>query len=589
MPFDGITVSSLVDELKQTILYGKIEKIYQPEKDELILIIRKNKDNYRLLISANPSFPKIHLSTEKKNNPLTAPAFCMLLRKHLIGSKIIEIKQYSLERVIHITFDCIDEMGYNIRKSLMIEIMGRHSNIIFIDCNDSIIIDSIKRVNRDMSSVRIILPGVKYVYPPAADKIDSLLVTKEFFCNDIESLKVSTKASKYLIKRYYGISPIVAQEICINAGIEPDFDLKKIEETLNLKLFNEFKQMFDKINTKQYQPNIILDGHESIDFSAIDLKIYCKNEKIFINSISEIIETYYSKKDKINRIRQKTSDLHKVIVNRLERSLRKLDILKDEFNDAKKADYYKLCGDLIMSNLYLLNKGNDKALLPNYYSQDEEIVELHLDANLTPAKNAQKYYKMYNKSKNALNLLNIQISQTKEEIQYLESILDSLEKCSSEEEISEIKQELFQQGYVKKIKEKNAKEYKSKKPPKFTHYISSSGFDICVGKNNTQNDYLTHKFASSNDIWMHVKDIPGSHVIIKTNNKMLDEITLLEGANLAAYYSKGRFSSNTPVDYTLKKNIKKPSGSKPGFVTYDNYKTIYVTSDESKINNMKKI
>lgn len=588
MPFDGITVSSLVNELTQTILNGKIEKIYQPEKDELTLNIRKDKDNHKLLISASSSFPKIHLSFEKKNNPITAPAFCMLLRKHLTGSRITSIKQPSLERIIEITFDCIDEMGYSTEKSLIIEIMGRHSNIILIDCNDLTIIDSIKRVNRDMSSVRIILPSVKYVYPPAEDKIDPLTLGEEFFCSDIESLKASTKAYKYLVKRYYGISPIVAQEICINTGIEPDADLKELDKNSCLKLFNEFKQITNIVKAMIYKPNIITEGHKNIDFSAINLKIYDGYEKKYIDSISKVIQIYYSEKDKLDRIRQKTSNLHKTIVNRLDRNLRKLNILQNEYNNAKNGNYYKLCGDLIMSNLFTLKKGFNKVLLPNYYSENQESIEINLDANLTPTKNAQKYYKMYNKSKNALNLLTKQIIQAREEIQYLEGIIDSLEKCSHEEEINEIKNELWQQGYIKKLKEKNNKNQKSSKPSKAMHFISSSGFDIYVGKNNTQNDYLTHKFASFNDVWMHVKDIPGSHVIIKTNNQTPDEITLLEAANLAAYYSKGKLSSKTPVDYTLKKNVKKPSGGKPGFVIYDNYKTFYITPDEEKVNNMKK-
>lgn len=588
MPFDGITVSSLVTELKQTILNGRIEKIYQPEKDEIVLNIRKDKDNHKLLISASSAFPKIHLSFEKKDNPVTAPTFCMLLRKHLTGSRIISINQPSLERVIEITFDCIDEMGYNIEKSLIIEVMGRHSNIIFINSNDLTIIDSIKRVNRDMSSIRIVLPGVKYVYPPAEDKIDPLTACEEFFCNDIESLKGSTKAHKYLVKRYYGISPIVAQEICINAGIEPDIDLKEMEKISCIKLFNEFKQIIDKVKSMQYEPNIIKEGNKNIDFSPINLKVYDVYEKKYIDSISKVIQIFYSEKDKQDRVRQKTSDLHKTVVNRLDRNLRKLDIIQSEYNDAKKGDYYKLCGDLIMSNLYTLEKGLNKALLTNYYSENQETIEIGLDVNLTPSKNAQKYYKMYNKSKNALNLLTEQIAQARDEMQYLEGIIDSMEKCSREEEINEIKNELCQQGYIKKSKEKNNKTQKSSKPSKAMHFISSSGFDIYVGKNNTQNDYLTHKFASFNDIWMHAKDIPGSHVIIKANNQTPDEITLLEAANLAGYYSKGRLSSKIPVDYTLKKNVKKPSGGKPGFVIYDNYKTFYITPDEERINNMSK-
>lgn len=588
MPFDGITVNSLVSELNNTILHGKVDKIYQPEKDELVLTIRKDRDNHKLLISASPSFPRFNLSYEKKSNPLTAPSFCMLLRKHLLGSRIIKIRQISLERVVEILFECIDEMGYNVQKSLMIEIMGRHSNIILINSGNFTIIDSIKRVTTYMSSVRTVLPGIKYIYPPAKDKVDPLTINESFFINDIENLNGSIKAYKYLIKRYFGISPIVSQEICIASGVEPDTDLKSAERDIVLKLFNEFKKIIDIVILSKYRPNIVIEGYKNIDFSAIELKIYDSYEKNFFKSISEVIQTYYTEKDKLDRMKQKTGDLHKTILNRLERSIRKSDILQNEYNDAKKGDYYKLCGDLIMANLYVLEKGKDKAILPNYYSDDLETIEINLNVNLTPTQNAQKYYKMYNKSKKAFNSLTNQIIHTKEEIQYLESVLESLGKCFDEEEIKEIKQELYQQGYVKKVNIKNTGIKKSSKISKAMHFISSSNFDIYVGKNNTQNDYLTLKFATSHDLWFHTKDIPGSHVIVKTNGNSIDSTTLIEAANLAAYYSKGKLSSNVPVDYTLKKNIKKPSGAKPGKVIYNNYKTIYITPNEEKIKHLKK-
>ncbi|MCK9216812.1 MAG: NFACT family protein [Firmicutes bacterium] len=589
MPFDGITVKALVLELNKTILNGRIDKIYQPEKDELILTIRRDKNNYKLFISANPSFPRFHLYSGKKNNPLIAPSFCMLLRKHLLGSKIISITQVSLERVVEIKFDCIDDMGYSVQRALIVEIMGRHSNIILIDLKDSKIIDSIKRVNTFMSSVRTVLPGIEYIYPPAKEKIDTLNINETSFIDDIMNLKTSIRAYKYFSKKFFGISPIVSQEICFVSGIEPDTDLKYLDKNSTAKLFIGFKKLFDTVLLSKFKSHIIIENNKNIDFSAIKLSIYNSYEKKYFDSISEVIDTFYFEKDKINRVNQKNADLHKNILIKLKRNIRKIDTLKGEYNDAIKSDYYKLCGDLIMTNQYNLKKGMNKAILVNYYNEDLNSIEIELDGNLTPIENAQKYYKSYNKLKKAKQRLSEQIINTKEEIRYLESILDSLEKCFNEEEIEEIKKELQVQGYIKKINNKISKTAKQQKTSKSMHFISSSGFNIYVGKNNTQNDYLTLKFASPLDLWLHTKDIAGSHVIIKTNGSKADDITLTEAAHLAAFFSKGKLSSNVPVDYTHKKNIKKPAGAKPGKVIYKDYNTIYITPDEMKVKKLDRI
>ncbi len=588
MPFDGITVNSLVFELNNKILHGKVEKIYQPEKDEIFFIIRKNKENFKLLVSACPSLPKFHLVEDKKNNPLTAPAFCMLLRKHLLGSKILRIQQFSLERVVEICFECIDEMGYNVQRTLTIEIMGRHSNIILINSDDLTIIDSIKRVNSYMSSIRTVLPGDKYKYPPAKDRVDPLIITEEFFVSEIKKQSSSIMAYKYLLKKFYGLSAIMAQEICLISGIDPEIDLKGLNEATILKLYKGIHYIINKVRCSEFMPNIITEGNnKSIDFAAFDLKVYGLNKKIYYDSISKAVEFFYTEKDKLNRMKQKTGYLHKTVENRLERSIKKLDILNNELNDSRKGEYYKLCGDLIMANLYLMNKGMDKIFLPNYYTVNEETVEIKLNINFTPVQNAQSYYKKYNKSKKALSLITKQLELTMEEIQYLESVMDSIERCLDENGINEIQQELIQQGYVKKSNDKKRK--KENKGQNLLHYISSSKYDIYVGKNNLQNDYLTLKYADSNDIWFHTKDIPGSHVIVKTNDKAIDESTIIEAASLAAYFSKAKLSSNVPVDYTHKKNVKKPTGAKPGKVIYDNQKTVYITPKPEVINNIKKI
>lgn len=587
MPFDGITVKSLVCELQSTILDGKIEKIYQPEKDELNIIIRNNKTNYRLVISASSMYPKIHLTETAKNNPITAPAFCMLLRKHLTNSRIISISQPSLERIVELKFNCIDEMGYSVEKSLIVEIMGRHSNIIFIDSESSVIIDSIKRVDNDMSSVRIIMPGFKYVYPPSADKKDPLTISKEGFLSSIKSESGSIKAHKFLVKAFYGISPVIAQEICLRAGIDADYDIKELDANSTDALFREFDILIRRIKSNNFSPNIIKDRSKNIDFSPLILNIYNGYECIETNSISNAIEEFYYQKDLQDRINQKTGDLSRLLKTRLERCEKKLGILESELAEAKNSEYYRLCGDIIMSNLYRLQKGQDKAILPNIYSFEGEDIEIKLDPKLSPSDNAQKYYKQYNKSKAAKNIIAEQIEQVIDEIAYLESIQDSLSKSQNETEINEIRQELIQEGYIKSKKDNKKSAKSSQKPSKPMHFISSSGFDIYVGKNNTQNDYLTLKLASANDMWFHAKDIPGSHVIIKTEGREPDNKTLIEAANLAAYYSKGKMSSNVPVDYTQRKNVKKPSGAKPGKVIYERYKTMYITPDEEMVNILK--
>jgi len=587
MPFDGITVSSLVNELESTILNGRIEKIYQPEKDELNINIRNNKTNYRLVISASPMYPKMHLTEAVKSNPLTAPAFCMLLRKHLTSSRIISIKQPSLERIIELSFNCVDEMGYSVEKSLIVEIMGRHSNIIFIDSESRVIIDSIKRVGNDMSSIRTVMPSFKYIYPPSADKIDPLTINSEDFLSSIKTEAGSVKAHKHLVKTFYGISPVIAQEICFRARIDGDSDIKELDKNSIFALFGEFNNVMEEIKNKNFTPNIIREGTKNIDFSPLKLSIYSSHEILKTNSISKAIEEFYFQKDLQDRIKQRTGDLSRILKTRLERSEKKLGILESELAEAKNSEYYRLCADIIMSNLYRLHKGQDKAVLPNFYSSEGEDIEIKLDPRLSPSDNAQKYYKQYNKSKGAKKIIKEQIEQVLDEIVYLESIQDSLSKSLNESEINEIRQELIQEGYIKSRKENKKGTKNSQKPSKPMHFISSSGFNIYVGKNNMQNDYLTLKLASANDLWFHTKDIPGSHVILKTEGREPDENTLIEAATLAAYYSKGKLSSNVPVDYTQKKNVKKPSGAKPGKVIYENYKTIYITPDEEMVNKMK--
>lgn len=585
MPFDGSVVNSVVHELNNKLVNGKIDKIYQPEKDELIISVRSYKDTCKLLLSASSTYPRVHLTEENKSNPSVPPSFCMLLRKHLMGGRIVKVSQPDFERIIEIDIDSFDELGYSTHKTLIAEIMGRHSNIIFIDRPTSKVIDSIKRVSFEISSVREILPGREYEYPPSGEKSDPLAALREAFLGGIERLPGSTKAEKYIMNSYNGISPVVARDICQKAGMDPDTDLKQCSSGLLEKLYTSFDSFRKIILATDFAPYIVYRDGKAADFSCIPLDIYKGSEKQEFSSMSEAVERFYHDKDSKDRIKQKSGDIHKIITNRLDRCFKKLEVLGDELRDAADSEKFKIYGDLLMSNIYFLQKGEEKTRLQNYYSPEAEYVEIPLDSRLSPSANAQKYYKQYNKSKNALIKINHQIEENRQEIMYLETQLDNLDKCTEELELEEIRNELAEQGYIKSRRISGKKKAKASKPMRF---ISSGGFEIYVGKNNVQNDFLTLKFAVNQDMWLHTKDIPGSHVIIKTEGKEVDDATLLEAANLAAFYSKGRMSSKVPVDYTRRKNVKKPNGAKPGMVIYENNSTIYITPDENQINSMQK-
>ncbi|KUO69822.1 MAG: hypothetical protein APF77_16930 [Clostridia bacterium BRH_c25] len=585
MPFDGSVVNSIVHELNKKLVNGKIEKVYQPEKDELLIYIRSFRDTYRLLLSASSMYPRVHLTEENKSNPSVPPSFCMLLRKHLLGGRIISVRQPEFERIIEIDIDSTDELGYSTHKTLVAEIMGRHSNIIFINKPTGKIIDSIKRVSFEISSVREILPGMEYEYPPSGEKTDPLIASKESFIDRIAKIPGSIKADKYLVSAYNGISPAVARDICLKAEVDSDSDMKQCSDELILKLYTAFSSFQEAVINASFKPNIVYKDGKASDFSCFALDIYKSYDKQDFPGMSETVERFYHQKDQKDRIKQKSGDIHKIISNRLDRCYKKLEVLGGELQEAADSEKYKIYGDLIMSNIYDLHKGQEKTRLQNYYSPEGEFVEISMDSRLSPSANAQRYYKHYNKSKNAVNKIKVQIEENKQEIMYLETQLDNLDKCTEELEIEEIRNELAEQGYIKAKKAAKNKKVKASEPMRF---MSSSGFEIYVGKNNVQNDYLTLKFAVNQDVWLHTKDIPGSHVIIKTEGKDVDDATLEEAANLAAFYSKGRMSSKVPVDYTRRKNVKKPGGAKPGMVIYDNFYTLYMTPDEGKINNMKR-
>ena len=584
MAFDGITVSAIKAEIEDKILGGRIDKVYQPEKDEIILGIRSMGQAYKLLLTSNASNPKFHFTQTNPSNPMTPPLFCMVMRKHLQSGKIIKIEQPDFDRILNIYVESLNELGDYSVKKLVLEIMGRHSNIILTDENNTIL-DCIKHIGHDTSSVREVLPGREYTLPPSQGKINTLELDNNNF-NEVLENNPSFEIQSVIYKNYTGISPIAASEICYRANVNGSTPVETLTDIQKEIVFNKFAGLVEDIKANRFYPESITNEKgKTIDFSPIEMTQFNCIEIKKYTSISELIESFYANRDFAYRIGQKTQDLRKLITQNIERCIRKKDIQMQTLRSIKNRDELRLKGELLTANIYSIKKGITTVELPNYYSENQELVAIELDSNKTPSENAQKYYKAYNKAKRTFEALKDQIKSNDEELAYLESVLTSVNNCTDEQDVKEIRRELREEGYVKKVK--NQKD-KSKKHSVPLHFISQDGFDIYVGKNNIQNDELTLKFARPRDIWMHTKNIPGSHVIIVANGQTIPDTTLNEGAMLSAFYSKAKNSSKVPVDYTEKKNVKKPNGSKPGFVIYETNKTAYITTSEEEIKKIRR-
>ena len=584
MAFDGITVSAIKAEIEDKILGGRIDKVYQPEKDEIILGIRSMGQAYKLLLTSNASNPKFHFTQTNPSNPMTPPLFCMVMRKHLQSGKIIKIEQPDFDRILNIYVESLNELGDYSVKKLVLEIMGRHSNIILTDENNTIL-DCIKHIGHDTSSVREVLPGREYTLPPSQGKINTLELDNNNF-NEVLENNPSFEIQSVIYKNYTGISPIAASEICYRANVNGSTPVEALTDIQKEIVFNKFAELVEDIKANRFYPESITNEKgKTIDFSPIEMTQFDGLEIKKYTSISELIESFYANRDFAYRIGQKTQDLRKLITQNIERCIRKKDIQMQTLRSIKNRDELRLKGELLTANIYSIKKGMTTVELPNYYSENQELVAIELDSNKTPSENAQKYYKAYNKAKRTFEALKDQIKSNDEELAYLESVLTSVNNCTDEQDVKEIRRELREEGYVKKVK--NQKD-KSKKHSVPLHFISQDGFDIYVGKNNIQNDELTLKFARPRDIWMHTKNIPGSHVIIVANGQTIPDTTLNEGAMLSAFYSKAKNSSKVPVDYTEKKNVKKPNGSKPGFVIYETNKTAYITTSEEEIKKIRR-
>lgn len=580
MAFDGVVISNIVRDMKERLIGGRIYKIYQPEKDEINLMIKNQGNTYRLMLNASASLPLAYFLSENKLNPQTAPNFCMLLRKHIGNGRITGVYQPGFERIIVIEIEHLDEMGDLCHKKLVTELMGKHSNIIFMEENDRIV-DSIKRIGAQISSVREVLPGYDYVMPPS-DKISPFEVTKEYFYSEI--LEKSMSIEKAIYSSVTGFSKLIASEICFEAGVDGNFSTDSLAKTNKEELWNAFSNLQDRIREGRFEPVIVYNEEEPVAFSAVPLTMYQDLTVEHFSDISELLSAFYSQKDIYARIRQKSTDLRRVLATAVERTSKKYDIQRKQLKDTEKREKYRIYGELLQTYGYGANPGDKNIMVFNYYTNEE--VTIPLDETLTPQENANKYFNKYNKLKRTYEASLTLVKESKETLDHLLSLQNSMEMAESEADLAEIKEEMVLSGLVKaKTGKKQGGKAEKSKP---LHFISSDGFHMYVGKNNLQNDRLTFKTAGPKDLWFHAKEMPGSHVIVKLEGaEDVPDATYEEAARLAAFYSSGKTSPKVEIDYTRRGNLKKPPQSNPGYVIYHTNYSMVVLPDIKGIEEIK--
>ncbi|MCM3689936.1 Rqc2 family fibronectin-binding protein [Neobacillus niacini] len=569
MSFDGLFTKAMVDELVRTLKGGRINKVHQPYKNEVILTIRANGVNQKLLFSAHPSYARVQLTNEAYENPSEPPMFCMLLRKHIEGYILEDVYQVGNDRMIIFEIKGRNEIGDISYKQLIIEIMGRHSNIILVDKTRNIILDSVKHVSFAVNSHRAILPGQPYIYPPEQNKQNPFLAVEDDVLRKIDFN--SGKLDRQLVEHFAGTSPLFAKEVIFQSGIANRTTVPKT-----------FIQIIDKIKSGAIEPSIIATENKEV-YYLFPLE-HVKGEVKSFSTLSEMLDRFYFGKAERDRVKQQGNDIERLIINEKEKNEKKIEKLENTLREAEKAEQFQRFGELLTANLYAAKKGMKEIEVVDYYDEMGGTVAILLDPRKTPSENAQKYFSKYQKAKNSVSIVIEQIEKAREEVFYFENLLQQVQSASPKD-IQEIREELIEGGYIRGRQKRNAKKISNAKPI-LDHYLSSDGTELIVGKNNKQNDYLTNKLAARDEIWLHTKDIPGSHVVIRSKDP--SEGTIYEAANLAAYFSKARNSSSVPVDYTKVRYVKKPNGAKPGFVIYDNQQTVYVTPEEEMVLKLKK-
>ncbi len=590
MALDGMVIANVAYELRTKLKGGRIAKIAQPERDELFLTIKQSttseetgkteRSQSHLVISVNPGLPLIYLTQEKKSSPLTAPTFCMVLRKYLSNCRILEISQIGLERVLRFELEHRSEMGDLCRKYLYVELMGKHSNIIFCDDTDTVI-DSIRHISLLVSSVREVLPGRDYFIPNTQEKYDPFSVTRDIFCDRI--LTGPMEPAKAIYTSLTGFSPVMANELVYRASLSDRNSTAELSEMEKLHLFRIFDNLREDLQENRFSPVLIRKGKEPAEFAAFPLTSYEKDGTCEItpyDSISQLLSDYYSEREVYARIHQKSSELRRITNTALERCRKKCRLQERQLQDTEKREKYKVYGELLTTYGYSLSGGEKELVCEDYYTGKE--VTIPLDGTRSAMDNAKRYFEKYAKCKRTFQALSLQLEETRDEIRHLESIGNALDIARQEEDLSSIRQELAEYGYIKKRSGDKQKKRSNGKSKPF-HYLSSDGFHMYVGRNNYQNDELTFHFAAGTDWWFHAKGTAGSHVIVRTEGRELPDRAFEEAAALAAWYSKAREQTKAEIDYIQRKHIKKPNGSKPGFVVYYTNYSMAVAPDISAL------
>lgn len=586
MPFDGLTIQAVTRELDGMLVNGRIDKIYQPEKDEIVLAIRTTgSGTVRLLISANPRWGRVHLANSRKENPVTPPAFCMLLRKYLEGGKIKAVRQLGLERVVHLVVEALDDFREWREKVLVCEVMGRHSNIILLNPESNTIIDAIKRYGSDLSSYREVLPGKEYVTPPDQGKLDPWQASPEDYIGQLMKANLNTTLANAFFLTLSGVSPFSARQFCLRAGIDPDTPLDQCGQYELTSVYQKMKATLASLVNGGYQAFVaIAPNRQPFEFAPYPLEeLPDGSTGVECSTMNQACDLYFGQKLEIQQLDSMKSNLVRHIKGFLDRLYRKKFLQEGDQSRARDRKVYKNWGELLTAYAYQLNKGDQEAILDDFYSGEK--VTIPLEPRFTPIQNAQKYFKIYNKSRGTLRHLEHLMAQNQAEIDYLETVMVTIQQAETQNELLEVIEELEKEGYVKKRSQRRRQKLQKSQP---RSYISSDGLEILVGRNNRQNDTLTLRQANPYDLWLHTRGIPGTHVIVRMmpNSGDINQVpdsTLEEAASLAAYFSKAESSSKVPVDYTFKINVRKPGGAKPGMVIYDNYWTLQVDPQDERV------
>ncbi|NPV29772.1 MAG: fibronectin/fibrinogen-binding protein [Firmicutes bacterium] len=580
---DGVTLSLIVRELQELLIQGKVERVFQPEQHEIILNIRRPGQGYRLLLSAQAEGARVHLTEKEKKNPPSPPLFCLVLRKHLEGSRLLRIEQIALDRILRFTFTRLEESGVSQERTLVVEIMGKHSNIILLEPKTETIIDGIKRYSHALSRYREVLPGRPYLPPPAQEKIHPLDLDEDKFRETLLKGPWGETLAELLTHHIAGIGPVLGREITVRAGLDCDLRLEYCGEHELRALWLAFQKLVPPLLRGESRPTLIYEGNRPICCAPVPLVQYQGLRAVAQQSMNQALDQYYAARQELGRFQQLLSTLKSTVKREEERCLKKISLSRQALAEAEKAEKYRLQGEMLLAHLHQIPRGQEQVVLPNLYDPDAPPVEIELNPSLTPSQNAQQLFRKYAKARNTLNFAKKQIAQAEEEQKYLASIRNALDQAETLQELDEIRTELEEEGY---LKAKNKKQVKgkgqtSKLRPQILRFTSPDGFEILVGKNNRQNDYLTMRLAKDEDLWLHAKDTAGAHVVVKAQpGRTIPPETLEQAARLAAYFSEARHSSKVPVDYTNRKNVSKPTGARPGFVIYENYETIFVNPEE---------